>query len=63
MTALGYRLMTKPAFEGIQALTHEEFSELQRECEFNRVFPQWKRLGKRLLESKRVNAHRVAKPA
>ena len=63
MTALGYRLLTKPAFQGIQALTHEEFVELQKECEFNRVFPQWKRLGKRLLQAKRVNAYRVPKPA
>ena len=59
----GYRLMQRPAFSAIRAMTHEEFVELQRVCEFNRADPRWKRLGKRLIETQRVRAHLVAKPA
>lgn len=59
----GYRLMQRPAFSAIRAMTHEEFTELQRACEFNRADPKWKRLGRRLIQQNRVMAHLVAKPA
>jgi hypothetical protein len=60
---LGYRLLKQPSFRAIQSLTHEEFLSLQQECEFNRVEPKWKRLGKRLLQAKTVRAVLVPKPA
>jgi hypothetical protein len=63
MTMTGYRVLQRPVFTAIQAMTHEEFAELQKTCEFNRNFPGWKRLGRKLIEVKRVRAHLVAKPA
>jgi hypothetical protein len=59
---IGYRLSSSPVFQAIQALTPEEFKELQERCEFNRANPTWKELGKRLVAHK-VYATLVAKPA
>ena len=57
----GYRLTKASLFQAIQALTPEEFKELQERCEFNRANPSWKELGRRLLTHK-VRAHLVPKP-
>lgn len=59
---IGYRLSNSPVFQAIQALTPEEFKELQERCEFNRANPTWKELGKRLVAHK-VYATVVPKPA
>lgn len=59
----GYKVMQLPVFDAIKSMTADEFADLQRTCEFNRNFPGWRSLGKRLIKSKRVKAYLVAKPA
>lgn len=63
-----YRAMKRPVFSAIQAMTPEEFTELQQVVEFNKADPSWHRLGCRLCDLKRlrvtkVTARLVKKPA